>query len=164
MIRALTLAVLYAGCAQTPALSPPTVALAPAFKEGGHPWADTSAGARLPVTAWWRLFDEPDMDPLQRYRATVLGGLQRVEDQLALLAHYGAAGESERLAAASARRAVVLATRHRRAAVGLVRALGGGWSDYTGGQSCCRSPERYASRRSALTTSASAGACCNRLA
>lgn len=66
MIRALTLAVLCAGCAQTPALSPPTVALAPAFKEGGHPWADTSAGARLPVTAWWRLFDDPDMDPLQR--------------------------------------------------------------------------------------------------
>jgi hypothetical protein len=88
------------------------------------------------------------------------GAFQQVEDQLALLTHYGAAAQSEQMAAAAAQRAVSLATpatsrarqlpggrhgangepdalrsttdlrtRHRRAAVQLVRALGGGWSN-----------------------------------
>jgi NodT family efflux transporter outer membrane factor (OMF) lipoprotein len=96
----------------------------------------------------------------QRYRSTVLAAIQQVEDQLALLTHYGAAAESEQMAAAAAQRAVELAsrryeqgagtylevvtaqaasldaqrsttdlrTRHRRAAVQLARALGGGWT------------------------------------
>ena len=96
----------------------------------------------------------------QRYRATVLGAFQQVEDQLAMLAHFGEAANAERQAAASAQRAVdlatrryeqgattylevvtaqtaslearrssvELATRQRRAAVQLVRALGGGWA------------------------------------
>jgi NodT family efflux transporter outer membrane factor (OMF) lipoprotein len=95
----------------------------------------------------------------QRYRSTVLGAFQQVEDQLAMLTHLGEAQGSERQAAAAAQRAVdlatrryeqgaatyldvvvarttslearrssvELATRHRRAAVQLVRALGGGW-------------------------------------
>jgi NodT family efflux transporter outer membrane factor (OMF) lipoprotein len=96
----------------------------------------------------------------QRYRATVLGAFQQVEDQLAMLTHLGEAREAELQAAAAAQRAmdlatgryeqgaptyldvvtahtaslsarrsnVELATRHRRAAVQLVRALGGGWT------------------------------------
>jgi NodT family efflux transporter outer membrane factor (OMF) lipoprotein len=96
----------------------------------------------------------------QRYRSTVLAAVQQVEDQLALLTHYGAATQSEQMAAAAAERAVELATRryelgagtylevvtaqtasldalrsttdlrtrHRRAAVQLARALGGGWA------------------------------------
>jgi NodT family efflux transporter outer membrane factor (OMF) lipoprotein len=96
----------------------------------------------------------------QRYRSAVLVAIQQVEDQLALLTHYGAAMQSEQMAANAAQRAVALATRryeqgagtylevvtaqaasldarrsttdlrtrHRRAAVQLVRALGGGWS------------------------------------
>lgn len=96
----------------------------------------------------------------QRYRSIVLGAVQQVEDQLAMLNHYGQAQGSERQAAAAAQRAVDLATRryeqgaatylevvtaqtaslearrsnvdlatrHRRAAVQLVRALGGGWA------------------------------------
>lgn len=96
----------------------------------------------------------------QRYRSTVLAAFQQVEDQLALLNHFGEATSSERQAAAAAQRAVDLATRryeqgaatyldvvtaqaaslaakrsnvdlatrHRRAAVQLVRATGGGWA------------------------------------
>jgi NodT family efflux transporter outer membrane factor (OMF) lipoprotein len=96
----------------------------------------------------------------QRYRSTVLAAFQQVEDQLAMLTHFGEARDSEQQAAAAAQRAVdlatrryeqgaatyldvitaqmanlaarrssvELATRHRRAAVQLVRALGGGWA------------------------------------
>ncbi|MFZ6655397.1 efflux transporter outer membrane subunit [Undibacterium sp. TJN19] len=96
----------------------------------------------------------------QRYRMTVLGAFQQVEDQLALLNHYGEAAKEESLGALAAQRALDLAdirykqgavsyldvivaqtnalqaqrskrdlnTRQRRAAVQLVRALGGGWS------------------------------------
>lgn len=97
----------------------------------------------------------------QRYRTIVLAAFQQVEDQLALLRHFGEAAVAEREAAVAAQRAVDLATRRyeqggaayldvvtaqtaslqarrsnvdlstrqRRAAVQLVRALGGGWSD-----------------------------------
>lgn len=96
----------------------------------------------------------------QRYRAVVLSAFQQVEDQLALLVQYGEAAKADSLAAASAQRALELAskryqqgvinqievivaqtaylqaqrstldlnTKHRRATVQLVRALGGGWS------------------------------------
>lgn len=84
----------------------------------------------------------------QRYRGVVLAAFQEVEDQLALLARFGEAADAERetveasgraLELASrryeqgahldARRSAVdLATRQRRAAVQLLRALGGGWS------------------------------------
>lgn len=48
----------------------------------------------------------------QRYRSTVLGAFQQVEDQLALLAHYGEAAEADRAAVQAAQRALDLAT-HR---------------------------------------------------
>ncbi|MFZ6643084.1 efflux transporter outer membrane subunit [Undibacterium sp. TC4M20W] len=101
----------------------------------------------------------------QRYRTTVLGAFQQVEDQLALLSHYGEAAKEESLGAVAAQRALTLAeirykqgavsyldvivaqtnalqaqrstrdlnTRQRRAAVQLVKALGGGWSVEAGG-------------------------------
>lgn len=48
----------------------------------------------------------------QRYRGVVLGAFQQVEDQLALLAHYGEAAEADRAGVQAAQRAVDLAT-HR---------------------------------------------------
>jgi NodT family efflux transporter outer membrane factor (OMF) lipoprotein len=101
----------------------------------------------------------------QRYRSQVLAAIQQVEDQLATLAHVGAAAEFDGRAAQAAQRAVTLATtryeqgaatylevvtaqtasleaqrsvvelstRQRRAAVQLVRALGGGWSGHEPG-------------------------------
>jgi NodT family efflux transporter outer membrane factor (OMF) lipoprotein len=100
----------------------------------------------------------------QRYRGVVLATFQQVEDQLALLSHYGAAAQAEGRAAAASQRALDLAyaryqqgaasylevvtvqtanltarrseldltTRQRRAAVQLVRALGGGWATEQG--------------------------------
>lgn len=99
-------------------------------------------------------------DAGQRYRSVVLGAFQQVEDQLAMLNHFGEAAEADGKSAAASQRALDLATkryeqgaasylevvtaqtanlqsqrsvldlstRQRRAAVQLVRALGGGWS------------------------------------
>nr|WP_315426008.1 efflux transporter outer membrane subunit [uncultured Albidiferax sp.] len=50
----------------------------------------------------------------QRYRAVVLSAFQQVEDQLALLAHYGEAAADERSAMDAARRALDLATNRYR--------------------------------------------------
>lgn len=47
----------------------------------------------------------------QRYRSTVLVAFQQVEDQLAILTHFGEAAASERQAAAAAQRAMDLAKR-----------------------------------------------------
>ncbi|HSX59253.1 MAG TPA: efflux transporter outer membrane subunit [Tahibacter sp.] len=53
-----------------------------------------------------------------RYRGTVLGAFQQVEDNLALLQHYRAAAQAEQSALASARRALDFATtRYREGAV-----------------------------------------------
>lgn len=46
----------------------------------------------------------------QRYRGVVLAAFQQVEDQLALLAHYGEAAEADRAGVQAAQRAVDLAT------------------------------------------------------
>ncbi|MFZ6876217.1 TolC family protein [Undibacterium sp. Di27W] len=80
----------------------------------------------------------------QRYRTTVLGAFQQVEDQLALLSQYGEAAKEESLGTVAAQRALTLAEiRYKQGAVSyldvivaqtnalqaqLVRALGGGWS------------------------------------
>lgn len=101
----------------------------------------------------------------QRYRATVLGAFQQVEDQLALMARYSESAAHEHAAAVAAQRAWALAdqryrgglasylevvaaqvsnlqarrseldlqTRYCRAAVQLIRALGGAWSQPTQG-------------------------------
>lgn len=95
----------------------------------------------------------------QQYRGHVLGAIQEVEDQLAMLRELGAASNAERQAASAAHRAQQLAseryrlgaasylevvtsqtadlqasrnvvgldTRQKRASIGLIRALGGGW-------------------------------------
>ena len=67
-----------------------------------------------------------------RYRSVVIGAFQQVEDNLALLDHYGAANYLEVVTSQTAtlqakRSALDLGNRQRRAAVQLVRALGGGW-------------------------------------
>lgn len=100
----------------------------------------------------------------EKYRSAVIGAFQQVEDNLALLDHYGAAAESERAAVKAAQRSLDIASaryregaanylevvssqtatlqaqrsaldlgnRQRRAAVQLVRALGGGWGAGSG--------------------------------
>ncbi|MDY0747977.1 efflux transporter outer membrane subunit [Paucibacter sp. R3-3] len=49
-----------------------------------------------------------------RYRGVVIGAFQQVEDQLALLQHYGAAAEAEAAALAASQRALTLATNRYR--------------------------------------------------
>ena len=99
-----------------------------------------------------------------QYRGVVLSAFQQVEDNLALLHHYGIAAEAERSAVMSAHQsldfamdrykegavsylevvqsqttmltaeqeALDLDTRQLRASVGLIRALGGGWTQSGG--------------------------------
>jgi NodT family efflux transporter outer membrane factor (OMF) lipoprotein len=103
----------------------------------GYQTGDVSSFVRSPNLYWAigpslfvTLFDagkrRAEVDRVQavldenaaRYRGTVLGAFQQVEDNLALLNHYHAAAESERAAVAAAQRTLDLATsRYREGAV-----------------------------------------------
>ena len=104
---------------------------------GGYQTGDIDNFLRAPNLYWaigpslfMTLFDagkrQAEVDRIQavldenaaRYRSTVLGAFQQVEDNLALLNHFRSAAESEQAAAVATQRALELATnRYREGAV-----------------------------------------------
>ena len=104
---------------------------------GGYQTGDIDNFIRAPNLYWaigpslfLTLFDagkrQAEVDRIQavldenaaRYRSTVLGAFQQVEDNLALLNHFRSAAESEQAAAVATQRALELATnRYREGAV-----------------------------------------------
>jgi NodT family efflux transporter outer membrane factor (OMF) lipoprotein len=59
------LALLLGGCSLAPPLKTPDIPTANAYKENG-PWAPAQPADRLPRDSWWTLYDNAELDDLQK--------------------------------------------------------------------------------------------------
>lgn len=59
-------AIWLAGCASSPDKSLPTPPAAAAFKEAQSPWVTAAPSDALPREAWWKLYDDPELDALEQ--------------------------------------------------------------------------------------------------
>ena len=59
------LALLLGGCSLTPPLETPVIATAAAYKESG-PWTQAQPADRLARDSWWTLYDNTELDELQK--------------------------------------------------------------------------------------------------
>jgi NodT family efflux transporter outer membrane factor (OMF) lipoprotein len=59
------LGLLLGGCSLAPPLKTPTIPTADAYKEHG-PWTQAQPSDRLPRDSWWRLYDNAELDDLQK--------------------------------------------------------------------------------------------------
>jgi NodT family efflux transporter outer membrane factor (OMF) lipoprotein len=65
MAMCLSLAAL-GGCSLAPPMKTPEVPTAAAYKEIGTPWTQAKPADRLPRDAWWTLYDDPQINELQK--------------------------------------------------------------------------------------------------
>jgi NodT family efflux transporter outer membrane factor (OMF) lipoprotein len=59
-------ALLAAGCSQAPLAPPPVVPLAPAFRQTQGLWTSAAPADTLPRQAWWRLYQDAELDALEQ--------------------------------------------------------------------------------------------------
>src|ERR1019366_10788630 len=59
------LTLLLGACSLAPPLKTPDIPTAAAYKEVG-PWTQAQPGDRLPRDSWWTLYDNADLDALQK--------------------------------------------------------------------------------------------------
>lgn len=87
-VLAVTLAGLLAGCATAPAYHPPLVAAPAAWHESG-PWAEAQPLPPGSDTAWWKAFNDPELDRLEAQvmtaNPTLAGALARRDEAAAVL-------------------------------------------------------------------------------
>jgi NodT family efflux transporter outer membrane factor (OMF) lipoprotein len=60
-----TLGLMLGGCSLAPPLKTPTIPTADAYKEHG-PWTQAQPADRLPRDSWWTLYDNAELDDLQK--------------------------------------------------------------------------------------------------
>ena len=53
------------GCSLAPPLKTPAIPTADAYKEHG-PWTQAQPADRLPRDSWWKLYDNAELDDLQK--------------------------------------------------------------------------------------------------
>jgi NodT family efflux transporter outer membrane factor (OMF) lipoprotein len=89
---AAALTLLLGACSLTPPLRTPVVATAAAYKEIG-PWTQAQPGDRLPRDSWWTLYDNAELDALQK---RLIAGNPTLAAALANYAQARALGDQAR--------------------------------------------------------------------